>query len=89
MVVVFITRRYMTKVSGKGPNGMNDNCKFEFDYALRRKGVERMIPVVMEASCLDTSNWRGAVGGKLGGHLYVNLSDDNDFEAGVAHLVRE
>ena len=32
---------------------------------------------------------QGAVGGKLGGHLYVNLSDDNDFEAGVQHLVRD
>ena len=27
VVVVFITQRYMKKVSGKGPNGMNDNCK--------------------------------------------------------------
>ena len=90
-VVVFITHRYMEKVSGKGPNGMNDNCKariplhlllptalppapfalpvlfpaparaplqFEFDYSLRRKGVEKMIPVVMEEKCLDTSNWQ-------------------------------
>ncbi|KAL1503635.1 hypothetical protein AB1Y20_012109 [Prymnesium parvum] len=88
-VVVFITRRYMIKVSGKGPNGMNDNCKFEFDYALRRKGVERMIPVVMERCCLDTSSWRGAVGGKLGGTLYVNLTSDEGLETGVDHLVRE
>lgn len=27
LIVVFITTRYLEKVSGKGPNGMNDNCK--------------------------------------------------------------
>ena len=33
-------------------------CQFEFDYSLRRKGVEKMIPVVMEETCLDTSKWQ-------------------------------
>jgi len=44
-VVCFITDRYLEKAWGKGANGHNDNCKFEFDYSLRRKGVEAMIPV--------------------------------------------
>ena len=39
-----------------------------------------MIAVVMEPGCLDTSQWEGPVGGKLGGHLYINLSSDDGFD---------
>ena len=28
-VVVFVTKNYITKAGGKGPNGNNDNCKLE------------------------------------------------------------
>ena len=35
-VLVFVTRRYIDKAGGYGPNGADDNVKFEFDYALRR-----------------------------------------------------
>ena len=76
VVLVFVTRNYICKVAGEGPNGANDNCKAEFDYACNRKGVERMVAVVMEAGCADTREWRGAVGMRLGGHLYHDLSAD-------------
>ena len=50
--VVFITRRYVEKASGIGPNGADDNCKFEFDTALMPPlGVDKMISVVMEPRC--------------------------------------
>ena len=46
---------------------------------LCRRGVERMIPVVLEPSCRDPRGWRGVVGGKLGGTLYTDLSaNDGD-----------
>ena len=32
-IIVFITERYAEKASGYGPNGANDNCKYEFDAA--------------------------------------------------------
>ena len=32
-VVAFVTKRYIEKAGGKGPNGMNDNCKFEVSGA--------------------------------------------------------
>ena len=31
------------------------------DYACRRKGVARLIPVVMEPRCRQTSEWKGAI----------------------------
>ena len=39
------------KANGDGPNGQDDNCKCEFDYALRRQGVKKMITVVMDPAC--------------------------------------
>ena len=90
-VVCFITDRYLEKAWGKGANGHNDNCKFEFDYSLRRKGVEAMIPVVMEKRCRNPSDWAGTVGGKLGGKLYIDLSSDDSsaFDSGVKQLAAE
>ena len=55
--------------------------KFEFDYALLKKGVGQMIAVVMEKRCRDPRSWPGVVGGKLGPLLYVDLAEDGpDFE---------
>jgi len=90
-VVVFVTREYVRKVAGDGPNGSDDNCKYEFDYALMRKGVERLITVVMEPSARNPREWRGPVGGKLGTRLFVDLSDDEPrkFAEGVQHLIAE
>ena len=91
VVVVFITERYMQKVNGKGETGNDDNCKFEFDYALRSKGVDFMLPVVMEPQCKNPSHWKGVLGGKLGGLLYVDMcsEDDTAFQAGMQHLMTE
>ena len=90
LVLVFITRNYIRKVAGDGPNGANDNCKAEFDYASSRKGVSRLVPVVMESRCSDTREWYGAVGMRLGSKLYQSLWEDGDaFDAGIALLIDE
>ena len=89
VVLVFITRNYINKCAGLGERGQNDNCKFEFDYAVRRKGVEGMVPVVMERCVRDTKEWRGAVGGWLGGQRYFDAADDEGFERGVESLISE
>jgi hypothetical protein len=74
LVAVFITKTYIRKVQGLGPLGLDDNCKGEFEYALRRHGVAKILPVVMEAGCLDTNKWTGGVGFRLGSKLYTDLS---------------
>merc|ERR1711937_1132440 len=51
VVLAFITKKYITKVSGKGHAGATDNCKREFDYACQRKGVEKVVTAVMDPSC--------------------------------------
>ena len=92
VVVCFVTSRYVTKVSGEGPNGDDDNCKLEFDYTVLRKGAGRMVAVVMEPSMKNPSNWVGVVGAKLGTKLYVDLAaheSEGAFTAGVRHLAKE
>ena len=83
LVLVFITRNYIQKVAGEGANGANDNCKAEFDYACNRKGVERMLAVVMEEDCTDSRTWQGAVGMRLGSTLYQDLSGGEVQHAGA------
>ena len=48
-----------------------------------------MVSVVMEKSCRNPRDWTGAVGGKLGGLLYVDLCDDANFDGGITHLTTE
>ena len=87
-VLVFVTENYCIKVAGAGRNGADDNCKKEFDYASRRKGIEKMIAAVMEPRCRDPTKWQGAVGMTLGGRLYKDLAED-DVAAAVPALMEE
>ena len=60
-----------------------------FDYGLRRKGVKKMIACVMEKQCRNPNDWEGVVGGKLGGLLYIDLSDDASLEDKVKNELAE
>eukprot|EP00299_Pterocystis_sp_00344_P018735 c9343_g1_i2.p1 GENE.c9343_g1_i2~~c9343_g1_i2.p1 ORF type:complete len:541 (+),score=109.09 c9343_g1_i2:39-1625(+) len=81
--VAFVTEQYVSKV-----NGDQENCKYEFDYAIQRKGPKLMIPVVLEESMQDVKLWKGPVGMILGGQLYVRLWD-SDINTGVDKLIAE
>ena len=74
IIIVFVTQNYMQKVGG---NNTTDNCKLEFNYALRVRKPELMISVVMEPRMRDTSKWKGVLGMALGGTLYVDFCDDD------------
>jgi hypothetical protein len=37
VIVVFITKRYCIKVSGRGANCFDDNCRFEWNVAMQKK----------------------------------------------------
>ena len=90
MVLVFVTDNYLIKTAGDGPRGQSDNCRAEFNYALNRRGVERMLAVVMEPSCCDTKRWRGPVGLRCGMKLFVDASAENAaFENAMQLLITE
>jgi hypothetical protein len=83
-VIVCITQTYIDKV--RQTENSNDNCKQEFLYA-KRKGAEKMFPIVMEPACFKQSAWKGAVGMTLGSTLYLTLTGDNDVEEVAVKLI--
>ena len=85
-VVVFLTKEYIDKV-GKTTA---DNCKSEFLYAMKRRGVQSVLVVVLDSSCCDQSLWHGPVGFYLNHELYLDLSaHPADAHAGAAKIVTE
>lgn len=85
-LLVFITKEYIRKVNG---DNAGDHCKLEFKYAANCKTNKFMIPVVLDASCRDTSQWIGTFGFLLRGELYVDFVNDNDFEKNLKNLYKE
>jgi hypothetical protein len=75
-IVVFITERYLTKVSGEGVNDERGSFCLKFDFIARVKGRSRIIPVVMEPSCLNIDAWFGLMGEMVGESPYINFSSD-------------
>ena len=83
LFVLFITRRYLDKTASANPQ---DNCKKEFNYAKQKVGSNRMLCIVMEPQCRDTSTWPGQVAMHLGSQLYFDLAEDKDFDAKMEKL---
>ena len=88
-VMFFITRSFIEKVAGRGPKGEDDWCFLEFTYAFRKKGAKRIISIVMEEECLDTSQWYGPVGMHLGGQLYYSFTKDSELSRCVEEVSKE
>ena len=83
-VVVFLTERYLQR-----SNDMNTNCAKEFNSAVK-KGVENLIPVVLEESLLDQKSWYGTVlEYELGHKLYIDFSTQEKVEKNLQELCDE
>lgn len=54
VVVVCITKSYIQKV--EGING-KETAKIEFGYSCRRKGFDKIIPVILEEELVHPSKW--------------------------------
>ena len=72
-VIVFITKKYHDKVTG---DTANDNCRREFDYAVRTRTSSKMVAVVMEQDLCDTIKWKRSIGMDLGGKMFINKSGE-------------
>ena len=88
VIVVFITAAYHQKVN----NGDScDNCYYEFNYSLSKKGAKCMIAVVMEAAMCNQCEWEGAFSTALGSSLYIDFSgafnDDIIFNQKMNELI--
>lgn len=70
-VVVLVNQNYMEKV-GKGD--AKDNCCFEFQYAHRIFGSEKIIPLVVESRMQNPATWRVVLGGAIGSNYYIDMT---------------
>lgn len=76
-VIVFMTKKYYDKVTGKIAN---DNCKLEFNHAKRIRTSNAMIAVVMEPCMTNTREWKGHVGMHIAGRRYIDMTENVENE---------
>jgi hypothetical protein len=89
-VIVFVTMQYIRKVAGEGPNGKDDNCRKEFNYASDKQGsTDNIIVVVMEDVCCNPRNWRGPVKLQVGKELYYSFTTDDRLCTCVDEVVQQ
>jgi len=78
-VVVFVTRRYISKVASANDA---DNCKRGFNYAAQHR-AGKMLAVPMEPGTRTLSAWTGPVSMILGSNLYeASFALDDTDDAG-------
>eukprot|EP00899_Mesostigma_viride_P009184 jgi/Mesvir1/18267/Mv09536-RA.1 len=83
IVLVFLTDRYMEKLLDP-----NDNCAQEFSYAANNKGVEKMVPIVMEEALKNQKAWTGMANMKLGRTLFVPMTNEAEVDGNMGKLVQ-
>jgi TPR repeat protein len=86
IVIMLVTKRYEDKIGVDGDD--RDNCRKEFNFAVRTKSPKFMIPVVMEEGMRDALGWDGSLQMYFGGVLYVRMWDD-DVNSNIPSLVKE
>lgn len=83
-MVVCVTRAYIESCGVTAQS----NCRMEMDYAHTRDvDNRRMLPVVMEEGCVDTTTWNGPVGAYLSKKRYVNMTSSATMLRNVDELV--
>ncbi len=85
-VLICITKRYMDKVAGK--MGANDSCRKEFEYSARRKGLDHIIPVVMEKQCNNVEEWYGPLGLSLANSHYLDFTVNTNLSECVRDIAK-
>ena len=73
MSLIYITKEYIFKVSGKAKQRDRDYCHFEFNHIFL--SGKPMLAIVMEPQCRDPTKWKGKIKGSLGTKLYFDFAD--------------
>lgn len=55
--LILITKKSIDRIRGHGSSGMKDTLAQEFQYILKKKGMNFMIPVIMDHSSKNTMRW--------------------------------
>lgn len=79
-VAIILTQNYMDKCVGEISN---EKCALEYNYAIRKKGVEFCIPIVVDPHLLDKNLWKGPIGLHLKNMDYIDMTDDSQIAVKV------
>jgi len=77
VAVALINSDYLQKVNAN----QNSYIQYEFKFALTLVGGRLMLPVLLDGSLWNSRAWKGELGGALGTHLYINMSDASSEDA--------
>lgn len=72
-LIVFITQKYLDKVTGEKAS---DNYKRESNYGVYKKTSSKTVPAIMERDMCDTSKRTGSLAFHLCKKLFIDMSGD-------------
>ena len=67
--ILLLTREYERKVNLE--TGHPENCNLEYTLAITKKGVEKMIVILRDATMYNPREWEGKIG-FCGANLYID-----------------
>jgi len=82
VILICVTKRYMEDVAKYESN----TCRREFEYALNKRDTLNMLPIIMEESMANTSQWHGSLNITLGQYRCEHLTTDVNFDDAVKAL---
>jgi len=82
VILICVTRQYMEKVAEDASN----SCRLEFEYALNKRDTLNMLPIIMEESMTNTSQWHGSLSMTLGQCRCQTLTSDVNFDDAVKDI---
>jgi len=82
VILICVTRQYMERVAENASN----NCRLEFEHALHKRDTLNMLPIIMEESMINNSQWHGSLSMILGQCRCQTLTSDVNFEDSVKDI---
>ena len=89
IVLLFLTKRYMEKVVGTAIPRDIEYCHIEFHSAIRRRGRDHILVIIMEPDLLDKTTWFGPVADTLRSALCIDFSTNAKLDSAVARAASE
>lgn len=68
-------------------SNVDDACKFEFNFAVVKKGKAKIIPIVMEPEVCNAKEWYGMIEFELSDVPCVDLSDFQSVKSTAFHTL--
>jgi len=82
VILICVTKQYMVDVAKYESN----TCRREFEYALNKRDTLNTLPIIVEKSMANTSQWHESLNMTLGQYCCEHLTTDVNFDDAVKAL---